>query len=105
MGLGRGPISTVDFDPVEHKFYWTNSNGEIGRAFLDGSSLEIVVDDSYFSPEAHALDVIGRNIYFLHVINAARGVIVVCKLDGSNQKYLMSMDGKPQAIVLDSKNR
>jgi hypothetical protein len=95
-------INTVDFDPLEHKIYWTNNKGVISRAFLNGSAMETIVDDSHnFYPRGHAIDVIGRNVYWFDAMYSEIGV---GKLNGRYQKTLITLSEQPDAMVLDSIN-
>lgn len=91
---------TVDFDPQEHKVYWTNKRGVISRAFLNGSSIETVVNSDNYFPRGHEIDVIGRNIYWFD--SKYRHEIGVCKLDGTYQKILITLNDQPEAMVVDS---
>lgn len=100
LAFGRtGRIMTVDFDPQEHKVYWTNKRGVISRAFLNGSSIETVVNSDNYFPRGHEIDVIGRNIYWF---DSKYHEIGVCKLDGTYQKILITLNDQPEAMVVDS---
>ena len=100
-----GLVNSVDFDPQELKIYWTNDNGEVSRAFLNGSAVEKVLQISTRSIDIdrHAIDAIGRNLYWF---NSTPNQIGVSKLDGQYSKVLISL---PLAdfitvMVLDSLN-
>ncbi|KAK3741874.1 hypothetical protein QZH41_013353, partial [Actinostola sp. cb2023] len=95
-----GYINTVDFDPLEYRIYWTDNNGVISRALLNGTFVEKVIEGHNVNPRGHSIDVIGRNLYWFDTKNKEIGV---SKLNGSYAKTLLSLHMKPLAMALDSR--
>lgn len=75
--------------------YWTEQSGSIVRAYLNGSSRDVIVT-GLKSPSGIAIDYIGQNLYF-----ADHTGIKVSKLDGSYQTTLISL-ASAHGISLDS---
>lgn len=71
----------------------------ISRAFMNGSSLQAVVQFGLNNPEAMAVDWMARNLYW-----ADEGTrrIEMSRLDGSARKVLLWQDiHQPRSIALD----
>lgn len=90
----------VDFDPFEHRVYWTDQNhGFVERAFVDGRNQEIV-HMGLSQPSGIALDLVGGNVYW---ISRGNLTVEVSKLDGSFRKLLVSnLSSYPEDIALDT---
>lgn len=97
------PIA-VDYDPSESKVYWTDGRLKaIVRAFLNGSSVEVIVKQNVQIPDGLAIDWIGRNMYWS---DAGAERIEVSRLDGSSRRGLIATDiEKPRSIALDIAGR
>ena len=97
------PIA-VDYDPSERKVYWTDGRLKaIVRAFLNGSSVEVIVQQNIQIPDGLAIDWIGRNMYWS---DAGTERIEVSRLDGSSRRGLITTDiEKPRSIALDIEGR
>ena len=95
--------SGLEVDAVNGKLYWSTSitaeEGEILRANLDGSNVEIVVTE-IDKPADIALDIAGGKIYWTdYVVDVVRRA----NLDGSNVEtlYVVGANLNPDGIVLD----
>ena len=89
----------LDFDPQEWRVYWTDLNlKRISRAFLNGSSQEVIISSGLKEPEGLVVDYVGRNVYWT---DRKRDKIEVSKLDGSYRKKLLDVT-HPRDIVLDT---
>ena len=88
----------LDYDKVEDRLYWTQ-NGQISRAFLNGSSQEAIIDENLYTTYGLAVDSVGRNLYWT---NAGKSMLEVSKLDGSRRMALMTHNVyQPMDIILD----
>ncbi|XP_068706774.1 uncharacterized protein [Montipora foliosa] len=100
-GMQR-PVA-LDFDPSEKRVYWSDvAQGLILSAFMNATSVKILVRCNVKTPDGLAVDVLGRNIYWTDTETKR---IEVASLDGSRRKILVkeALD-KPRAIVLDERN-
>ena len=90
----------VDYDPVEEKIYWSDAGLKLlARAFLDGSSVEVIAHSNVVIPGGLAVDHVGRNIYWT---DEGNNRIEVARLDGSSRRSLITSNiEKPRAILLD----
>lgn len=86
------------YDVVEDRVYWTDTiRKSISRAFLNGSSQEVVHDSKLQTPDGLAVDIIGRNLYWADTHNLG-----ISKLDGSHRKALITTNLlQPRDIILD----
>ena len=75
--------------------YWTEQSGSILRAYLHGSSREVLVT-GLKRPSGIAIDYIGKNLYVAH-----QDGITVSKLNGSYQNLLINLTSC-HGIALDS---
>ena len=93
------PIA-LDYDPLEGRVYWTDGRLKaIVRAFLDGSSVEVIVRENIQTPDGIAIDWVARNLYWS---DAGTKRIEVSRLDGSSRRSLITRDiDKPRAIALN----
>ena len=100
------PISNIsnpvalDYDVVEDRVYWTDVGKKtISRAFLNGSSHEIIFDRNVQAPHGLAVDSLGRNIYWT---DAGTKMLEVSKLNGSRRTSLLTHNlYTPRDIILD----
>lgn len=94
-----GPVA-VDYDPVEGKVYWTDVILKlVARAFLNGSSVEVIAHINVDAPKGLAVDYVGRTIYWT---DEGTSKIEVAKLDGSSRRGLITSNiERPKAILLD----
>jgi len=93
----------IAFDPLHGKIYWSTSltaaAGEIRRANLDGSNVEVVVS-GYGKPARIAVDPAGGKIYWTdYVID----VVARANLDGTMMQslYVVGSNMNPDGIALD----
>lgn len=95
--------SGIAFDGVHRKIYWstalTPTTGEIRRANLNGSNVEVVVV-GYGKPARIALDPIGGKIYWTDYVFDA---VARANLDGSSVQYIYVVGStlNPNGIALD----
>ncbi|XP_078453259.1 low-density lipoprotein receptor-related protein 6-like [Lampetra planeri] len=97
---GVKEASALDFDVSDGRIYWTDiSLKMISRAYMNGSSLEHVVEFGLDSPEGLAVDWLGRNLYWA---DTGTNRIEVARLDGSHRQVLVWKDlDNPRALVVD----
>ena len=90
----------VDYDPVEGKIYWSDAELKLlARAYLDGSSVEVIAHSNVVIPAGLAVDHVGRHIYWTDEGNHK---IEVARLNGSSRRILISSNiERPRAILLD----
>ena len=94
----------VDYDPFEGKVYWTDvTKGLVAKAFLNGSSVEVVAVYNVRTPRGLAVDYVGRNVYWTDVESKT---IEVARLDGSSRRSLITSKlASPDAIILNIAER
>ena len=85
----------ISYDPVEKRIYWTDSAGHIRRAFVNGSSENVIT--GLDTPMGIEIDPIGGIIYFC---DQDQDKIKVSTLDGSIQAVIVDVPA-PQGIALD----
>ncbi|XP_071041955.1 low-density lipoprotein receptor-related protein 1B [Parasteatoda tepidariorum] len=97
---GVEEANAIDYDISDNRVYWTDTNKRtINRAFMNGSSVEVIVQIGLNYPEGMAVDWIARNLYWTDM---GLNRIEVVRLDGSSRKVILhqNMDD-PRAIALD----
>ncbi|XP_029831536.4 low-density lipoprotein receptor-related protein 4, partial [Ixodes scapularis] len=89
----------VDFHFDEWKLYYTDVTLDvIRRADLNGSSMEVVIDQELAAADGLALDWIAKNIYWT---DSGRKAIEVARANGSSRKLLINLDlDEPRALAL-----
>uniref|UniRef100_A0A1B6BXD2 EGF-like domain-containing protein n=1 Tax=Clastoptera arizonana TaxID=38151 RepID=A0A1B6BXD2_9HEMI len=97
---GVKDASALDFDMADNRIYWTDVKlKSITRAFVNGSSMEKIIEFGLDSPEGLALDWVARNIYWA---DTGSKRIEVAKLNGSSRKVLLWSDvQEPHSIALN----
>ncbi|XP_067906739.1 low-density lipoprotein receptor-related protein 6 isoform X2 [Heterodontus francisci] len=97
---GVKEASALDFDVTDNRIYWTDiSLKTISRAFMNGSSLEHVVEFGLDYPEGMAVDWLGKNLYWA---DTGTNRIEVARLDGQHRQVLVWKDlDSPRALALD----
>uniref|UniRef100_A0A8C9TDT3 Low density lipoprotein receptor-related protein 5 n=1 Tax=Scleropages formosus TaxID=113540 RepID=A0A8C9TDT3_SCLFO len=100
---GVKEASALDFDVTENRIYWTDvSTKTISRAFMNGSSLEHVIEFGLDYPEGMAVDWMGRNVYWA---DTGTNRIEVARLDGQYRQVLVCKDlDNPRSLALDPAN-
>lgn len=90
----------LGLDITDNRIYWTDvSVNRISRAFINGSSPEVIVSLNVFTPDGLAVDPLGRNIYWT---DTGTNKIEVSRMDGSMRKTLIDQDlDRPRDIILD----
>jgi low density lipoprotein receptor-related protein 5/6 len=80
--------------------YWSDIEMKtISRAFLNGSSQEIVIEFGLDFPEGLAVDWLARNLYWA---DAGTGRIEMSRLDGTNRRVLLWQNiQNPKSLVVD----
>jgi DNA-binding beta-propeller fold protein YncE len=108
-GTGAHTLITTPFssglavDELHHKLYWTASvtseTGQILRANLDGSSVEVVVTD-HGRPARIALDPMGRKVYWTDYV---LDLVARANFDGTGVEnlYVVGANLNPDGIALD----
>jgi hypothetical protein len=61
----------IALDLTHSKVYWTEQNGGIGRANLDGSGVETIISSGLFGPAASKSTLREKKIYFVDSFNNA----------------------------------
>ncbi|XP_046889655.1 low-density lipoprotein receptor-related protein 5 isoform X1 [Hypomesus transpacificus] len=97
---GVKEASALDFDVSENRIYWTDvSTKTISRAFMNGSSVEHVIEFGLDYPEGMAVDWMARNIYWA---DTGTNRIEVSRLDGQYRQVLVCKDlDNPRSLALD----
>ncbi|XP_051546501.1 low-density lipoprotein receptor-related protein 6-like isoform X1 [Myxocyprinus asiaticus] len=97
---GVKEASALDFDVTDNRIYWTDITLKtISRAYMNGSSLEHVVEFGLDYPEGMAVDWLGKNLYWA---DTGTNRIEVAKLDGQHRQVLVWKDlDSPRALALD----
>uniref|UniRef100_A0AAY4BP71 EGF-like domain-containing protein n=1 Tax=Denticeps clupeoides TaxID=299321 RepID=A0AAY4BP71_9TELE len=97
---GVKEASALDFDVSENRIYWTDvSTKTISRAFLNGSSVEHVIEFGLDYPEGMAVDWMGHNVYWA---DTGTNRIEVARLDGQYRQVLICKDlDNPRSLALD----
>ncbi|XP_031420163.1 low-density lipoprotein receptor-related protein 5 isoform X2 [Clupea harengus] len=100
---GVKEASALDFDVLENRIYWTDvSTKTISRAFMNGSSVEHVIEFGLDYPEGMAVDWMGRNVYWA---DTGTNRIEVARLDGQYRQVLVCKDlDNPRSLALDPAN-
>ncbi|XP_063053042.1 low-density lipoprotein receptor-related protein 5 isoform X2 [Engraulis encrasicolus] len=100
---GVKEASALDFDVAENRIYWTDvSTKTISRAFMNGSSVEHVIEFGLDYPEGMAVDWMGRNVYWA---DTGTNRIEVAHLDGQYRQVLVCKDlDNPRSLALDPAN-
>ena len=90
----------IGLDITDDRIYWTDvSLNRISRAFINGSSPEVIVSLNVFTPDGLAVDPLGGNIYWT---DTGTNKIEVSRMDGSMRKALISKNlDEPRDIILD----
>lgn len=71
----------------------------ISRAFMNGSSVETIIQFGISGPEGISVDWLGHNIYWA---DSETNRIEVARLDGSNRRVLIWENLRhPKALALD----
>ncbi|XP_029697135.1 low-density lipoprotein receptor-related protein 5 isoform X2 [Takifugu rubripes] len=103
---GVKEVSALDFDVSERRIYWTDIQAKtITRAYMNGSSVEHVIEYGLDYPEGMAVDWMGRNIYWA---DTGTNRIEVARLDGRYRQVLVCKDldnlrslDNPRSLALD----
>ncbi|XP_065448069.1 low-density lipoprotein receptor-related protein 5 isoform X4 [Chrysemys picta bellii] len=97
---GVKEASALDFDVSDNRIYWTDiSLKTISRAFMNGSSLEHVIEFGLDYPEGMAVDWMGKNLYWA---DTGTNRIEVAHLDGQYRQVLVWKDlDNPRSLALD----
>ena len=91
----------VTYDPAGRYVYWSDTHSRtISRAFLNGSSEEVVVRNVR-KAVAMAVDFPGQNLYWA---DTNRGRVEVSRLDGKYRKTLVQQR-RPLGFLLDVERR
>ncbi|XP_005110515.1 low-density lipoprotein receptor-related protein 6 isoform X2 [Aplysia californica] len=93
----------IDFDITDNRIYWTDVELQhISRAFMNGSSLQHIIQFGLDYPEGMAVDWVAHNIYWA---DTGKNRIEVARLDGSSRKVLVWRNlEEPRALALDPPN-
>ncbi|XP_051476203.1 low-density lipoprotein receptor-related protein 5 isoform X2 [Apus apus] len=97
---GVKEASALDFDVSDNRIYWTDvSLKTISRAFMNGSSVEHVIEFGLDYPEGMAVDWMGKNLYWA---DTGTNRIEVARLDGQYRQVLLWKDlDNPRSLALD----
>ncbi|XP_006642533.3 low-density lipoprotein receptor-related protein 5 [Lepisosteus oculatus] len=97
---GVKEASALDFDVSDNRIYWTDvSMKTISRAFMNGSSVEHIIEFGLDYPEGMAVDWMGKNLYWA---DTGTNRIEVARLDGQYRQVLVCKDlDNPRSLALD----
>ena len=95
-----GEPGAFDLDITENRIYWTDPwQNTIARAFINGSSPEVIITGYAHYSYGLAVDSLGRNIYWT---DSDANTIEVSRMDGTMRKTLIRQDlDNPRNIILD----
>ena len=90
----------LGMDITENRVYWTDVGlNRISRAFINGTSPEVIVSVNVSNPDGLAVDPVGGNIYWSDAVTKK---IEVSRMDGTMRKILIDQNlDKPRDIILD----
>ena len=90
----------LDLDITENRIYWTDSwQNTITRAFINGSSPEVIISGNAPYSYGLAVDPLGRNIYWT---DTGTNTIEVSRMNGTMRKTIIRQDlDNPRDIILD----
>lgn len=95
--------ATVAVDIVADHLYWTEKvESMIYRAPLSGGQPEAVISNDLVTPEAIAVDWIGRTMYWA---DSGTGYIEVSDLDGHNRRVLVKGLVQAMSLAIDISSR
>ncbi|XP_043921911.1 low-density lipoprotein receptor-related protein 5 [Protopterus annectens] len=97
---GIKEVSALDFDVSDSRIYWIDTSYKtISRAFMNGSSVEHVIEFGLGCPEGMAVDWLGKNLYWA---DTGTNRIEVARLDGRYRQVLIWKDlDSPRSLALD----
>ncbi|KAK6472816.1 low-density lipoprotein receptor-related protein 5-like [Huso huso] len=100
---GVKEASALDFEVSDNRIYWTDvSLKTISRAFMNGSSVEHVIEFGLDYPEGMAVDWMGKNLYWA---DTGTNRIELARLDGQYRQVLVWKDlDNPRSLALDPAN-
>ena len=88
--------------PRNNCLFFFISVQSISRAFLNGSSMETIVEFGVTYPEGMAVDWVAHNIYWA---DSGSNRIEVARLDGSSRRVLVWKNlSHPRGLALDPQN-
>lgn len=90
----------LGLDITENRIYWTDPwQNTITRAFINGSSPEVIISGYALYSYGLAVDPLGRNIYWT---DTQTNTIEVSRMNGTMRKTLIRQDlDDPRDIILD----
>ena len=96
--------SAVAVDILHDEVYWTNiAEGVIYRSRVSGGGRTRVISVNLVTPEAIAIDWVGRNLYWA---DSRTGCIEVLNLDSNNRKVVVHGGvGRVISLELDLQTR
>ncbi|WAR02016.1 LRP6-like protein [Mya arenaria] len=116
---GIKKVLSIDFDIGDNRIYWTDGGSmSISRAFMNGSSMETIIDFDIAGPEGMAVDWLAHNIYWAdsetNRIQVARlngymywsdwaqpPKLERAWLDGSHREVIISDVGRVAGLTID----
>ncbi|KAK3103210.1 hypothetical protein FSP39_017453, partial [Pinctada imbricata] len=93
----------IDFDINDDRIYWTDGElKSISRAFLNGSSIDPLIQYGLKFPEGMAVDWVAKNLYW---VDTGTKRIEVSRLDGSSRRVIVWKDlHHPRALAVHPPN-
>ncbi|KAJ8299116.1 hypothetical protein KUTeg_023176 [Tegillarca granosa] len=93
-------VIAIDYDPVESRIYWTDSeSNSISTSHLNGTGQNVVIGSEIKDPDGMAVDWIGRNLYWT---DTGYDTIQVSRLNGSFRTVLIDTGlDEPRVIRVD----
>ncbi|KAL3841911.1 hypothetical protein ACJMK2_020000 [Sinanodonta woodiana] len=100
---GVQKANAIDFNIRDNRIFWTDVGLKtISRAFMNGSSMEHIIQYGLVYLEGMAVDWVANNIYWA---DSGSNRIEVARLDGSARKVLIWKNlTHPRALILDPPN-
>ncbi|XP_053482709.1 low-density lipoprotein receptor-related protein 1B [Ictalurus furcatus] len=93
-------VTVVDYDALEERIYWADVKTQtIKRAFINGTSLEMVISGDIQNCRGLAVDWLSRNMYWLSSENEETQ-INVARLDGALKTSVIHGIDKPKCLAV-----
>ena len=94
----------ITLDTANEKLYLINSWRKIQRLNYDGSNYENNLITRLNSPKGMIVDGLGEKLYWIEKTRNTTGSLKKANLDGTNVEQVVSVEGIPTSIAIDTMN-
>ena len=94
----------ITLDTANEKLYLINSWRKIQRLNYDGSNYENNLITRLNSPKGMIVDGLGEKLYWIEKTSNTTGSVKKANLDGTNVEQVISVEGIPTSIAIDTMN-